>query len=429
MASIIFNFWGEIRLKYYLRSVNYQQTLDYLFSALPMYQRIGTSAFKKDLTNTLKLCESLSNPQNELKTIHVAGTNGKGSSSHMIASVLQSAGYKVGLYTSPHLKSFTERIRINGTPISEPEVVDFVARLKPMIDEVQPSFFEMTVAMAFDYFRNQQVDVAVIEVGLGGRLDSTNIITPEISLITNIGYDHMDMLGDTLAKISFEKAGIIKEGIPVVIAESQRETKSVFLKIATERNARITFADQFGLDWDAYELDLFGSYQKKNIKGVLVTLNKLKDQGWKINEQAVRQGLANVLSQTGLKGRWQQLGEKPLVICDTGHNKEAFDYIIPQIEATKHEQLFMVLGFVNDKKLDELIPKLPKHAQYIFCEANVPRAMKLDQLKALADPFSLKADYVKDVNAAFALAKSKATEKDMIYIGGSTFVVAEIEDL
>jgi dihydrofolate synthase/folylpolyglutamate synthase len=237
------------------------------------------------------------------------------------------------------------------------------------------------------------------------------------------------MLGDTLAKISFEKAGIIKEGIPVVIAESQRETKSVFLKIATERNARITFADQFGLDWDAYELDLFGSYQKKNIKGVLVTLNKLKDQGWKINEQAVRQGLANVLSQTGLKGRWQQLGEKPLVICDTGHNKEAFDYIIPQIEATKHEQLFMVLGFVNDKKLDELIPKLPKHAQYIFCEANVPRAMKLDQLKALADPFSLKADYVKDVNAAFALAKSKATEKDMIYIGGSTFVVAEIEDL
>jgi dihydrofolate synthase/folylpolyglutamate synthase len=429
LASIIFNFWGEIRLKYYLRSVNYQQTLDYLFSALPMYQRIGTSAFKKDLTNTLKLCESLSNPQNELKTIHVAGTNGKGSSSHMIASVLQSAGYKVGLYTSPHLKSFTERIRINGTPISEPEVVDFVARLKPMIDEVQPSFFEMTVAMAFDYFRNQQVDVAVIEVGLGGRLDSTNIITPEISLITNIGYDHMDMLGDTLAKISFEKAGIIKEGIPVVIAESQRETKSVFLKIATERNARITFADQFGLDWDAYELDLFGSYQKKNIKGVLVTLNKLKDQGWKINEQAVRQGLANVLSQTGLKGRWQQLGEKPLVICDTGHNKEAFDYIIPQIEATKHEQLFMVLGFVNDKKLDELIPKLPKHAQYIFCEANVPRAMKLDQLKALADPFSLKADYVKDVNAAFALAKSKATEKDMIYIGGSTFVVAEIEDL
>jgi dihydrofolate synthase/folylpolyglutamate synthase len=429
LASIIFNFWGEIRLKYYLRSVNYQQTLDYLFSALPMYQRIGTSAFKKDLTNTLKLCESLSNPQNEFKTIHVAGTNGKGSSSHMIASVLQSAGYKVGLYTSPHLKSFTERIRINGTPISEPEVVDFVARLKPMIDEVQPSFFEMTVAMAFDYFRNQQVDVAVIEVGLGGRLDSTNIITPEISLITNIGYDHMDMLGDTLAKISFEKAGIIKEGIPVVIAESQRETKSVFLKIATERNARITFADQFGLDWDAYELDLFGSYQKKNIKGVLVTLNKLKDQGWKINEQAVRQGLANVLSQTGLKGRWQQLGEKPLVICDTGHNKEAFDYIIPQIEATKHEQLFMVLGFVNDKKLDELIPKLPKHAQYIFCEANVPRAMKLDQLKALADPFSLKADYVKDVNAAFALAKSKATEKDMIYIGGSTFVVAEIEDL
>lgn len=409
--------------------MNYQQTLDYLFSALPMYQRIGNSAFKKDLTNTLMLCEALGNPQNEFKSIHIAGTNGKGSSSHMIASVLQSAGYKVGLYTSPHLKSFTERIRINGRPISEEGVVDFVARLKPTIDQVQPSFFEMTVAMAFDYFRNEEVDVAVIEVGLGGRLDSTNIITPEISLITNIGFDHMDMLGDTLEKIAFEKAGIIKDSVPVVIGETQTETRSVFLKIVKERNANITFADQFGLNWQEYDLDLFGSYQQKNIKGVLVTLNKLKNLGWKITEENIKEGLAEVRSKTGLKGRWQQLAESPLIICDTGHNKEAFDYIIPQIEATPYQQLFMVLGFVNDKKLDELIPKLPKGAHFVFCEAKVPRAMKLDQIKTLTEPFALNAEYVLDVNEAIQLAKSKANKDDMIYIGGSTFVVAEIEDL
>uniref|UniRef100_UPI004047DEDE bifunctional folylpolyglutamate synthase/dihydrofolate synthase n=1 Tax=Roseivirga sp. TaxID=1964215 RepID=UPI004047DEDE len=409
--------------------MNYHQTLDYLFSALPMYQRIGNSAFKKDLTNTLKLCEALGNPQNDFKSIHIAGTNGKGSSSHMIASVLQSAGYKVGLYTSPHLKSFTERIRINGQPIEEQEVVDFVARLKPTIDQVQPSFFEMTVAMAFDYFRNEKVDVAVIEVGLGGRLDSTNVITPEISLITNIGFDHMDMLGDTLEKIAFEKAGIIKENIPVVIGEIQLETKPVFLKIAKERNANITFADQFGLNWNQYELDLFGSYQQKNIKGVLVTMNKLKNLGWKITEENIKEGLCQVRSKTGLKGRWQQLSKSPLIICDTGHNKEAFDYIIPQIKATPHKQLFMVLGFVNDKKLDELIPKLPKGACFVFCEAKVPRAMKLAQLKTLTEPFDLKAEYVADVNEAIQFAKSKANKDDMIYIGGSTFVVAEIEDL
>ncbi|MFT6828285.1 MAG: dihydrofolate synthase/folylpolyglutamate synthase [Roseivirga sp.] len=394
-----------------------------------MYQRIGNSAFKKDLTNTLMLCEALGNPQNEFKSIHIAGTNGKGSSSHMIASVLQSAGYKVGLYTSPHLKSFTERIRINGRPISEEGVVDFVARLKPTIDQVQPSFFEMTVAMAFDYFRNEEVDVAVIEVGLGGRLDSTNIITPEISLITNIGFDHMDMLGDTLEKIAFEKAGIIKDSVPVVIGETQTETRSVFLKIVKERNANITFADQFGLNWQEYDLDLFGSYQQKNIKGVLVTLNKLKNLGWKITEENIKEGLAEVRSKTGLKGRWQQLAESPLIICDTGHNKEAFDYIIPQIEATPYQQLFMVLGFVNDKKLDELIPKLPKGAHFVFCEAKVPRAMKLDQIKTLTEPFALNAEYVLDVNEAIQLAKSKANKDDMIYIGGSTFVVAEIEDL
>ena len=272
-----------------------------------MYQRVGNVAFKKDLTNTVKLCAALDNPQDKFKTVHVAGTNGKGSSSHMIASILQSAGYKVGLYTSPHLKSFTERIRINGQPISEENVVDFVARIQPQIEEIQPSFFEMTVAMAFDYFAKEQVDIAVIEVGLGGRLDSTNVITPVVSLITNIGFDHMDMLGDTLEKIAFEKAGIIKEGVPVVIGESQNETTPVFQQVAKERNSPLIFADQKTWDTTAYQLDLPGSYQAKNLKGVLASIEILRHQGWNIPEGSIAQGLNSVRTQTGLKGRWQVL--------------------------------------------------------------------------------------------------------------------------
>tara|TARA_R110000823_G_scaffold295431_1_gene414633 strand:- start:114566 stop:115795 length:1230 start_codon:yes stop_codon:yes gene_type:complete len=409
--------------------VNYQQTLDYLFSALPMYQRVGNVAFKKDLTNTIKLCEAVNNPQHKFKSVHVAGTNGKGSSSHMLASVFQSAGYKVGLYTSPHLKSFTERIRINGQPIPEQYVVDFVARIQPTIDEIHPSFFEMTVAMAFDYFAEEQVDIAIIEVGLGGRLDSTNIITPELSLITNIGFDHMDMLGNTLQEIAFEKAGVIKRNIPVVIGESQNETTSVFTKKAKEMNSELVFADQEPLNTSEYSLDLPGAYQAKNIKGVLASVNVLRNKGWKISEEALAHGLANVRTQTGLKGRWQILSEAPLTVCDTGHNKEAFDYIIPQIESCSFEKLYMVLGFVNDKKLDTLIPRLPAQAEFIFCEAKVPRAMKLERIEELVSPYGLKADFVQDVNEAIALAKSKATKNDMIYIGGSTFVVAEIEAL
>ena len=394
-----------------------------------MYQRVGNVAFKKDLTNTVKLCAALHNPQDKFKTVHVAGTNGKGSSSHMIASILQSAGYKVGLYTSPHLKSFTERIRINGQPISEENVVDFVARIQPQIEAVQPSFFEMTVAMAFDYFAKEQVDIAVIEVGLGGRLDSTNVITPVVSLITNIGFDHMDMLGDTLEKIAFEKAGIIKEGVPVVIGESQNETTTVFKQVAKERNSPLVFADQKLWDITAYQLDLPGSYQAKNLKGVLASIEILRHQGWNIPEGSIAQGLNSVRMQTGLKGRWQVLNEKPLTVCDTGHNNEAFDYILPQLNACDFDELFMVMGFVNDKKLDQLIPRLPQNAHFIFCEAKVPRAMKLDRLKELTDNYGLNRSFVSDVNDAISLARSKASEKDMIYIGGSTFVVAEIEEL
>ena len=394
-----------------------------------MYQRVGNVAFKKDLTNTIKLCEAVNNPQHKFKSVHVAGTNGKGSSSHMLASVFQSAGYKVGLYTSPHLKSFTERIRINGQPIPEQNVVDFVTRIQPTIDEIHPSFFEMTVAMAFDYFAEEQVDIAIIEVGLGGRLDSTNIITPELSLITNIGFDHMDMLGNTLQEIAFEKAGVIKLNFPVVIGESQNETTPVFTEKAKEMNSELVFADQEPLNTSEYSLDLPGTYQTKNIKGVLAAVDMLRNKGWKISEEALTNGLANVRTQTGLKGRWQILSEAPLTVCDTGHNKEAFDYIIPQIESSSFEKLYMVLGFVNDKKLDTLIPCLPAQAEFIFCEAKVPRAMKLERIEELVSPYGLKADFVQDVNEAIALAKSKATKNDMIYIGGSTFVVAEIEAL
>lgn len=394
-----------------------------------MYQRVGNVAFKKDLTNTIRLCTALGNPQHKFKSVHVAGTNGKGSSSHMLASVLQSAGYKVGLYTSPHLKSFTERIRINGQPIPVNNVVDFVARIKPVIDDIQPSFFEMTVAMAFDYFAEEQVDIAVIEVGLGGRLDSTNIITPVVSLITNIGYDHMDMLGDTLTKIAFEKAGVIKSDIPAVIGESQNDTTPVFEQAAKERNAPLIFADKQVWDADKYQLDLLGNYQTKNIKGVLATIEILREKGWRISEDDLIGGLGNVRIQTGLKGRWQVLAEIPLTVCDTGHNNEAFDYILPQLASYRFDELYMVMGFVSDKKLDQLIPRLPANAHFIFCEAKVPRAMKLNRLKELVEPYDLKVSFVSDVNEAITLARSKATEKDMIYIGGSTFVVAEIEEL
>ena len=408
--------------------MTYQEALDYIFKALPMYQRVGQSAFKKDLTNTLKLCNALGNPQQKFKSIHVAGTNGKGSTSHMLASVLQSAGYKTGLYTSPHLKSFTERIRLNGKEAEQDFVINFIKRHKTLIEEIKPSFFEITVVMAFEYFAQKKVEVAVIEVGLGGRLDSTNVIRPELSIITNIGFDHMELLGDTLAKIAMEKAGIIKENVPVVITEKQADTVPVFTQIANNRNAPITFAEE--VQFDAIPLsDLKGNYQAKNVRGVLTALDILRTAGWKISDEAIHLGLQNVQANTGLKGRWQQIGSHPLTICDTGHNKEAFEYIVRQIQRELFDQLYMVLGFVKEKDLKPILNMLPEDAVLIFCEPQIPRALLLEELRERTQYMKQTRYYIQDVNRAIAKARSLASEGDMIYIGGSTFVVAEIEEL
>lgn len=406
--------------------MNYQETLDFLFRALPMYQRVGKTAFKKDLSNTIALCENLGNPQRKFKSIHVAGTNGKGSSSHMLAAILQSSGLKVGLYTSPHLKNFTERIRINGKEVSREAVVSFVERQKEAITEIQPSFFEMTVAMAFDHFANEQVDIAVIEVGLGGRLDSTNVITPEVSLITNIGYDHMEMLGETLPLIAKEKAGIIKRGVPVVISESIAEINSVFESIANSNQASLYYADHVE---DLPFTDLKGAYQSKNIQGVLKVVNVLRTQGWSIDDRSVEEGLQNVTTITGLKGRWQQLNSEPLTICDTGHNREAFQCIISQLLSLNYKQLHLVLGFVNDKNVEDLLTMIPKGISLTFCQSTVPRAMPLDTLRLKAEALGIEADYIQDINTAVSAVSTKAHKEDLIFIGGSTFVVAEIDNL
>lgn len=406
--------------------MNYQETLDFLFQALPMYQRVGKSAFKKDLSNTIALCDSLDNPQHKFKSIHVAGTNGKGSSSHMLAAILQSSGLKVGLYTSPHLKNFTERIRINGEEISRAAVVSFVERQQESITRIQPSFFEMTVAMAFDHFANEQVDVAVIEVGLGGRLDSTNVITPEVSLITNIGYDHMEMLGDTLPLIAKEKAGIIKHDVPVVISESIAEVNPVFESIAIANKAPLSYADRID---NLPATDLKGKYQSKNIQGVLKVIDVLRGQGWSIDNRSIEKGLQNVTQLTGLKGRWQQLNDSPLTICDTGHNKEAFQYIISQLVDLNCNHLHMVLGFVNDKNVEDLLRMIPMDASLTFCQSTVPRAMPLATLKLKAEALGIQGDYIQDINQALSAVSTKAYKDDLIFVGGSTFVVAEIDNL
>lgn len=423
----------------------YQQTLRYLYQNLPMFQRVGAAAYKADLNNTLALCEALGNPQHAFRSIHVAGTNGKGSTSHMLASVLQSAGYKTGLYTSPHLKEFTERIRINGEEVSRAFVVDFVNRIKPHIEIIQPSFFEITVAMCFDYFRAQQADVAVIEVGLGGRLDSTNVITPVLSVITNIGSDHKDLLGDTLPKIASEKAGIIKDHIPVVISERQPLVENVFIEIAEAHHAPVVFAsDEYtasqtinsfevtkndSLFISNLSLPLKGHYQAKNLAGVCKAIAVLQDQGFTITHDNLIHGLENVVAQTGLKGRWQQLGTDPLVICDTGHNVDGMRELVAQIRQQPYENLFMVIGMVKDKEPDDVLKLLPEDASYYFCQAAIPRAMDAAQLKDLASRFHLAGEVEPDVNEAIRKAKAKAGKNDFIFIGGSTFVVAEIDNL
>lgn len=427
--------------------MNYHQTLDYLFKRLPMFQRIGAAAYKADLTNTIALCEQLGNPQNKLKCIHVAGTNGKGSSSHMIAAVLQKAGYKTGLYTSPHLVDFRERIKINGKLIPKDYIVDFVEKYKEPFEKIEPSFFEWTVALAFNYFAAQEVDVAVIEVGLGGRLDSTNVINPVVSLITNIGFDHMNLLGDTLEKIATEKAGIIKARKPVVVSQYQPEIASVFSSKAKEGRSPIVFAskdlkvtqsvkeekklkctvlNKINEETTSYELDLTGSYQLKNLPGVLATLRIVSENGFFISEENIVQGLKNVVKLTGLQGRWQTLSESPLIIADTGHNTDGIKEVLENLGSYKFKKLHFVLGVVSDKDASPVLKLLPKDAQYYFTKASVPRALPEDELKKQAASQNLKGETFPTVKEALAAAKKSCKKDDLIFVGGSTFVVADV---
>ena len=404
--------------------MTYQQTLNWMFTQLPMYQRQGKSAFKKDLSNTLKLASHLNHPEKCFKSVHVAGTNGKGSTSHMIASILQDAGYTVGLYTSPHLKDFRERIKINGKPVSKLFVIGFIKRNMSFFKANDLSFFEMTVGMAFDYFCKQKVDIAVIEVGMGGRLDSTNIIIPEVSVITNIGLDHTQFLGDTLALIAAEKAGIIKHNIPVVIGETQNETKDVFNAKAKQNNSSIVYADKTVSI--TYESDLKGIYQEKNKKTVCQTITELKRKGFKISESHILSGFLNVVKNTGLMGRWQVLGANPTVVCDTGHNRDGMAYVMSQIRQQSFKQLHIVFGVVNDKDLNSIADLLPKDARYYFCKPNIPRGKDAIELQQELRSKGLNGLAYKSVNAAYKSAVNTASKRDFIFIGGSTFVVAEI---
>jgi dihydrofolate synthase/folylpolyglutamate synthase len=428
--------------------MTYAQSLDFLFSQLPAFHRIGKAAYRNDLNNTILLDNYFGNPHLNFRTIHVAGTNGKGSVSHMIASVLQEAGYKTGLYTSPHLKDFRERIKVNGIMIPEEKVVNFVVEHGKMIGSVKPSFFEMTVAMAFNYFAECQVDIAVIEVGLGGRLDSTNIITPVLSLITNIGHDHMDLLGDTLEKIAMEKAGIIKKNIPVLISESQQDTKDVFIEKAKENESQVFFADMFYScqlsDIDSLtgkrdylmtriseneehrgESVLGGDYQSKNLQAVFAAFQLLKNS-FVVTQMNINNGIRNVVLNTGLYGRWQVLGVSPLTICDTGHNREGLMYVLDQISRIRKSDLHIILGFVNDKDLSSVLPLFPSTAKYYFTKASVPRALDEVELKSEAAKYGLSGESYKSVKAAFDFAKKSAEQSDLIFIGGSTFIVAEV---
>ena len=401
--------------------MTYQETLDWMFSQLPMYQRQGKVAFKKDLTNILAFSKELDFPEKKFKTIHVGGTNGKGSTSHMIASILQEAGYKVGLYTSPHLKNFTERIRINGSEVSKGFVAGFIEKNKSFLEKQQLSFFEMTVGMAFDYFATQKVDIAIIEVGLGGRLDSTNIITPEVSVITNIGLDHTQFLGETLPEIAFEKAGIIKKNTTVVIGERQKEVESIFVEKAKELNSEIVFASD---SIQNYKTDLLGDYQQKNLKTAILTIEKLKD--FIVDENQIEKGFLNVVENTNLKGRWQVLQESPKVICDTAHNTEGLTLTMKQLKKENYNNLHIVLGVVSDKKLDDVLGLFPKNAHYYFCQPNIPRALNVDALEVKANAFKLKGKKYTSVNEAYKSAKENTDKNDIVYIGGSTFVVAEV---
>ncbi len=425
--------------------MNYQQTLEYLYAKLPMFTRVGAIAYKKDIDNTVIFCKHLAHPERKFKSIHVGGTNGKGSTSHMLAAILQTAGYKTGLYTSPHLKDFRERIRINGEMISEVEVVDFVTENQTIIEDISPSFFEATVALAFDYFAKQKVDIAIIEVGLGGRLDSTNIISPEISVITNISFDHQNILGNTLAEIATEKAGIIKNNTPIIIGQYQAEVADIFIAKAEEKIASISFASE---EWNIGDskiinqernvelinedqkinltLDLTGAYQLKNIKTVLEAVKKIRLKGFNISNEHISLALNQVKKLTGLMGRWQILQENPLIICDTGHNEDGITEVLKNIAATPHQNLLIVIGMVKDKDIQKILTLLPKNAKYFFCAPDMPRAKSADELMLEAQSFGLIGEAYPSVKSALIAAKFEATKNDLIFIGGSTFVVSEV---
>lgn len=435
--------------------MNYSETIKYLYSRLPMFSSQGQMAIKPGLENTIRFCQLLGNPQNKFKTIHVGGTNGKGSTSHMLAAILQTAGYKTGLYTSPHLKDFRERIRVNGQMISEAEVVQFVNTYSENIEEINPSFFELTVALAFDYFARQQVDLAVIEVGLGGRLDSTNVINPLLSIITNIAYDHIDILGYTLPLIAAEKAGIIKHGIPVIVGQRQEVVEQIFIQKAEDKRSQLLFAsdewrisksgsmnnesDLLRVDieqlndsgtpyfsFKTLQLDLTGSYQLKNLATVLSAVVQLRKQGLNISDDHVKTALKEVKRLTGLMGRWQTLGTRPMVICDTGHNEDGIREVLKNIEARSFEKLHMVIGMVKDKDITGILKLLPEDAIYYFCQPNLARAKPVEDLQMEANAIGLRGEAYSTVREALKAAKNNAGDKDLIFIGGSTFVVAEV---
>jgi dihydrofolate synthase / folylpolyglutamate synthase len=428
--------------------MDYQQSVDYLFTKLPMFSRIGAAAYREDLENTIKLCDFLGNPQHRFKSIHVAGTNGKGSVSHMLAAIFHTAGYKTGLYTSPHLKDFRERIRINGEMIGKDFVMDFVTRIRSASEAIDPSFFEVTVAMAFDYFASQQVDIAIVEVGLGGRLDSTNVIRPELSVITNIGFDHMNLLGDSLAKIAFEKAGIIKKGIPVVIGERQLESSAVFELRATEEQAPLSYADRrrFVADWrfekhelvaevtslpardkEYYHLDLAGIYQTKNLVTVLEAVHVMTGKGWKLEHHSVQEGLRHVKKLTGLHGRWEIIHEHPTIVLDVAHNEDGIRQLARQIEITDHEELLIVFGMVKDKEIDRVLELLPPQATYFFTRSRIPRALPEGELAERAMAKGLNGAPYSTVMDALRAAKAHARPKDLVIVCGSVFIVGEVE--
>ena len=403
--------------------MNYQETLSWMFNRLPMFQTQGKTALNNKLDNILTFTSVLGNPQTKFKSLHIAGTNGKGSSSSMLASILQEAGYKVGLYTSPHLKDFRERIKIDGKEIPESYVVNFISENKSFLEKHSLSFFEMTVGMAFSYFAEEKVDIAVIEVGLGGRFDSTNIIIPEVSLITNISKDHTDILGDTLPKIAFEKAGIIKQNVPVVISEYQEETAPVFTAKAKEMKAPIIFANHIET---SLTTDLQGAYQEKNIKGVIAVIELLIHQGWDITPENIAQGLLHVVHNTNLKGRWQTLGSYPTIVCDTGHNVGGLTYVMEQLKKQTYTHLHIVVGFVKEKDVNSVLELFPKEATYYFCSPAIARGLNVNTLKEIATAKGLQGEAYSSVTEALNVAKAQALPTDFIFVGGSSFVVAEV---